>query len=178
MSKLLKVAILCCAVALAGNLSAGARDVLPEGAGVEVVRNKCTICHEADLIVAQRLSLQGWTREVEKMIRWGTEVTESEKSTIIAYLAAHFGQRPLEAKSSAPPAAAQTAAAGGERGKAIFEAKCLICHESDLSEQQRLSRAGWTREVEKMIRWGADVSEAEKEPLIDYLASRYGPRKK
>jgi hypothetical protein len=27
-----------------------------------------------------------------------------------------------------------------------------------------------------MIRWGAVVSDAEKEPLIDYLFSSFGPR--
>jgi len=26
------------------------------------------------------------------------------------------------------------------------------------------------------MRWGAAVSDAEKQPLVDYLASRFGPR--
>ena len=34
---------------------------------------------------------------------------------------------------------------------------------------------GWTREIDKMIRWGAAISDAEKEPLVDYLASHFGP---
>jgi hypothetical protein len=41
--------------------------------------------------------------------------------------------------------------------------------------QQKLTPAGWTRSVEKMMRWGANVTGAEKQPLIDYLASRFGP---
>jgi hypothetical protein len=45
-----------------------------------------------------------------------------------------------------------------------------------MTEQQRLSRQGWTREVDKMIRWGAVVSDAEKEPLINYLSGNFGPR--
>lgn len=134
---------------------------LPTGTGVEVVREKCLLCHEADLIVQQRLSRTGWVREVEKMIRWGTVVTDSEKEVIIAYLAGKFSPRGIQA-----------AAAVEESGRKIFEEKCLLCHEGDLTEQQRLTRAGWTREVEKMIRWGADVSAAEKEPLIDYLTQR------
>src|SRR5215470_1697930 len=156
-------------VAFCGLMSANtraARQELPEGKGSELARDKCLICHEADVIVSQRLSRQGWTREVEKMIRWGAVVSDAEKEVLIDYFAAHFK----------PRSAASAPAAGDDRGKKIFEEKCLLCHESDLTEQQRLSRQGWTREVEKMIRWGAVVSDAEKEPLIDYLSGNFGPR--
>ena len=195
MSKL-KLLILCCAAgaAVLSSLSAGAQELLPEGAGVAVVRDKCVNCHEADLIVQQRLSRTGWTREVEKMMRWGTVLSDGEKETIVNYLTAQFGPRPLRGATTPQAAAANSADAGkaeagkadagkaeagkAEAGKVIFEAKCLLCHEAALTEQQRLSRAGWTREVEKMVRWGATVTDAEKEPLVDYLTQRYGPRKK
>lgn len=173
MSKLLKLSIICCAMAMPVCFGAAAQDLLPGSAGVEVVRDKCTTCHEADLIVQQRLTKTGWTREVEKMIRWGTEVTDAEKNTIIDYLAAHFGSRPLGTATSPPQPVARD-----EAGRKIFENKCLICHEADLTEQQRLSKAGWTREVEKMIRWGAEVTDAERQPLIDWLTRMYGPRKR
>jgi cytochrome c2 len=149
---------------MSANTSAAWQD-LPEGKGAELARDKCLNCHEADLIVSQRLSRQGWTREVEKMIRWGAGVSDAEKEVLIDYFAAHF-----------KPRSAASAPAAGDQGKKIFEEKCLLCHEADLTEQQRLSRQGWTREVEKMIRWGAAVSDAEKEPLIDYLSSNFGPR--
>jgi cytochrome c1 len=167
-SNLLKLS-LALTVAVCGLISANtraARQDLPEGKGAELARDKCLNCHEADLIVSQRLSRQGWTREVEKMIRWGAVVSDAEKEVLIDYFAAHFK----------PRSAASAQAAGDDRGKKIFEEKCLLCHEADLTEQQRLSRQGWTREVEKMIRWGAVVSDAEKEPLIDYLFSNFGPR--
>ncbi len=146
--------------------SRAAHQDLPEGKGVEIVRDKCISCHEADLITSQRLSKQGWTREVEKMIRWGAVVTEAEKDTLINYLTANYGHRPTVKK------------ADNDRGKEIFQNKCIACHEADLTEQQRLSRQGWTREVEKMIRWGAAVTEEEKQDLIDYLFKNYGPRPK
>ena len=63
-------------------------------------------------------------------------------------------------------------------GVEIARAKCLNCHEADLIVSQRLSRPGWVREVEKMVRWGAVVSDAEKEPLVDYLFGKYGPKRK
>src|SRR5262245_10290423 len=167
-SKLVKLSLALTA-AVCGLMSANtraARQDLPDGKGAELARDKCLNCHEADVIVAQRLSRQGWTREVEKMIRWGAVVSDAEKEVLIDYFAGHFRPRP----------AAGAPAAGDDRDKKIFEEKCLLCHEADLTEQQRLSRQGWTREVEKMIRWGAAVSDAEKEPLIDYLSSNFGPR--
>ena len=142
-----------------------ARQDLPGGKGVELVRDRCVNCHEADLIVSQRLSRQSWTREVEKMIRWGAVASNSEKEILIDYFAAHFKPRSRTSQ----------AAVGDEPGKQIFEEKCLLCHEADLTEQQRLPRQGWTREVEKMVRWGAVVTEAENEPLIDYLVRNFGP---
>jgi hypothetical protein len=42
-------------------------------------------------------------------------------------------------------------------------------------EQQRLTH-GLDAIGRKMMRWGAAVSDAEKQPLIDHLASRFGPR--
>jgi cytochrome c5 len=167
-SKLIKMSF-ALTVAVCGLMNANTRAAwqdLPEGKGAELARERCVNCHEADLIVSQRLSRQGWTREVEKMIRWGAVASDAEKEILIDYFAAHFK----------PRSATSPAGAGDERGKRIFEEKCLLCHEADLTEQQRLSRPGWTREVEKMIRWGAVVTDAEKEPLVDYLFGNFGPR--
>jgi mono/diheme cytochrome c family protein len=155
---------------LAPAKTGAARQDLPEGKGAELARDKCVGCHEADLIVSQRLSRQGWTREVEKMIRWGAVVSDAEKEILIDYFASRF--KPALGPALGPA----SATAGDEAGRKIFEEKCLLCHQADLTEQQRLSRQGWTREVEKMIRWGAVVSDEEKGPLIDYLFGNFGPR--
>ena len=61
-------------------------------------------------------------------------------------------------------------------GSRTFETACRVCHDDDLSAQQRLTREGWGREVDKMIRWGARVSPDERGPLVEYLASRWGVR--
>src|SRR5215471_2894692 len=117
-SNLLKLgfALLCPALIFAIRVSnaepvSATRQDLPPGKGVELARDKCVTCHESDVIVAQRLSRQGWTREVEKMIRWGAPVSDSEKEILVDYLAANFKPR-----GAAP---AQTTAASDERGKQI-----------------------------------------------------------
>jgi cytochrome c1 len=156
-------------ILLCGGLrnTTAAQQNLPDGKGAELARNKCLGCHEADLIVQQRLSRAGWVREVEKMIRWGANVKDDEKEILADYFAARF---------SARSAVITAAVTNEERGKQVFENKCLNCHENDLVKQQRLTRAGWVREVEKMVRWGASVKDEEKDALADYLFKNYGPR--
>ena len=64
-----------------------------------------------------------------------------------------------------------------QRGLAFIHARCTICHSSDLITQQRLDPSMWTKVVDKMIRWGAPVSPAEREFVLDYLSSSYGPQR-
>jgi cytochrome c5 len=162
---LVGIGLCCLQLAAAGAQSAPAPAAeLPEGEGIRVARARCLSCHGADLITAQRLSEAGWGRELDKMIRWGAVVTEAERPALVAYLARHF----------APGTSA--AAPTGSAGEAVFTRSCLSCHGADLTGQQRLTPAGWTREVEKMVRWGAQVSDAEKAALVDFLAGRYPQR--
>ena len=63
---------------------------LPAGEGRKIAADKCAACHDETLIVGQRLDPVRWTREVEKMMRWGSPVTEQEKDVLARYLAEHF----------------------------------------------------------------------------------------
>ena len=150
-------------LALFGSVSIAAQQ-LPPGAGADVLKSRCVICHEADIITSQRLSLTGWTNSINKMVRWGSQITPEERDVLQPYLAQHFAPRPVASHVSTEAAAA------------TYQRVCLTCHAADIIEQQRLTPTGWTRTVEKMMRWGAAVSDAEKQPLIEHLASRFGPR--
>ena len=50
---------------------------------------------------------------------------------------------------------------------------CLECHDASIIVQQRLSRAAWTKEVDKMIKWGALVEAADRDSFIDYLSTNF-----
>ncbi|HKU27891.1 MAG TPA: hypothetical protein VJQ54_20645 [Candidatus Sulfotelmatobacter sp.] len=52
---------------------------------------------------------------------------------------------------------------------------CTECHEARIIAQQRLSKAAWTKEVDKMMKWGAIVDAADRDGLIDYLSSNFSP---
>jgi len=51
--------------------------------------------------------------------------------------------------------------------------RCGICHSTDLVTQQRLDRSRWTATVDKMIHWGAPLSQEERNALVNYLATQY-----
>ena len=54
---------------------------------------------------------------------------------------------------------------------------CLECHEARIILQQRLSKVAWTKEVDKMAKWGAVVDAADRDALIDYLSENFSPDK-
>ena len=161
------LALTCATVVAVGMAARGAQPAgpaLPAGDGAEVATAKCIGCHEADLIVSQRLSQTGWDREVGKMERWGAKLSADERARLVGYLTREFGVQPTASHDRAAVAA----------GEAVYKEACRVCHEDDLSAQQRLSAAAWGRTVDKMVRWGAKVSADEKGPLVAYLTSRWG----
>ena len=114
---------LACLAALNGLLAVtrAAQIGLPAGQGVELARAKCLSCHEADLIVAQTLARAGWVREIEKMTRWGAQVSDEEKQVLADYFVVHFA-----------PVKAAVVVSDVALGQAIFATKCLNCHGDDL----------------------------------------------
>ena len=57
-----------------------------------LVTTRCTACHGVALIEAQRLAVDGWTREVDKMTSWGATLAAPEKDLLVRYLARRFGR--------------------------------------------------------------------------------------
>lgn len=62
-----------------------------------------------------------------------------------------------------------------QQGLTLINARCTLCHSSDLISQQRLDRQSWTKVVDKMVTWGAAVGPDERKFLLDYLSASYGP---
>ena len=77
-----------------------------------------------------------------------------------------------QAPAGVPPAAAATTVAQ----PATLRSSCGVFHEDDLIRQQRLTRADWDREIDKMSGWGARLKEEDRAGLLDYLSGNFGPR--
>ena len=50
---------------------------------------------------------------------------------------------------------------------------CLICHSAQIISSQRLAPKTWLAEVNKMIKYGAPVQDADKQVIADYLAASF-----
>ena len=79
----------------------------------------------------------------------------------------------LLAALSMTAAAADPAALA--KGKAEESRSCLPCHSLRIVHSQRLTRAVWERELDKMARWGAVIK--DREALLEYLVALYGEDK-
>src|ERR1700751_1994543 len=81
-------------VALLFVTSLGAQSVpnpeLPVGAIENRARTVCTSCHDARIILQQRLSKTAWGKEDDKMMKWGAIVDPSERDACVDYLSENF----------------------------------------------------------------------------------------
>jgi len=77
-----------------------------------------------------------------------------------------FPQQPPQANLEELPAGAMQVKA---------TTSCVECHEARIILQQRLSKAAWTKEVDKMVKWGALVDALDRDALIDYLSTNFSP---
>lgn len=78
------------------------------------------------------------------------------------------GSSPSRAQSPELPA-------GPVQGK--VRTACTECHDAHIIRQQRLNSKAWTKEVDKMIKWGAVVDAADRDGFIDYLSTNFPPDK-
>jgi cytochrome c1 len=62
-----------------------------------------------------------------------------------------------------------------ERGKKEETRDCTPCHSLRLVHSQRLSKATWSKELDKMSGWGTKIQ--DREALLEYLAAQFGDDK-
>ena len=62
-----------------------------------------------------------------------------------------------------------------DRGRKEAGLACTPCHSLRLVESQRLSRATWNKELDKMSGWGSKIG--DRGALVDFLVANYGDDK-
>jgi mono/diheme cytochrome c family protein len=61
------------------------------------------------------------------------------------------------------------------RGEKEEARSCIACHSLRIVHSQRISKAAWGRELDKMAGWGTKVE--DRDALIEYLAANFGDDK-
>jgi len=62
-----------------------------------------------------------------------------------------------------------------DRGQKEEARDCVACHSLRLIHSQRLSRATWNKELDKMTGWGTKIT--DRDALLEYLVANYGDDK-
>ncbi|MFH0803424.1 MAG: hypothetical protein V2A78_13705 [bacterium] len=98
------------------------------------------------------------------------------KRTIVVLIAAWLIMMALLVacnSGSSKPAQAPPSATPAPDGATLLETRCSACHSADKPKQARKTRDQWEQTVTDMIGKGAQLTEAEKKVLVDYLANTY-----
>ena len=62
-----------------------------------------------------------------------------------------------------------------ERGQKEETRNCVACHSLRLINSQRLPKAAWGKELDKMAGWGAKID--DRDALLEYLITNFGEDK-
>ena len=71
-------------------VSAAQSQPLPRGPMQKKATTACLECHDAHIVVQQRLDRNIWRKEVEKMVRWGALVEAADVEPLTDYLFRNF----------------------------------------------------------------------------------------
>src|SRR5262245_56788802 len=141
-------------------------------AGAALLQRACGSCHGADVVTHYNYETpDGYRDIVNAMIGVGAQLTPEEVPVLVSYLFATYGKKPAAGQ------AATTAAPAQDPGKAILEQACTTCHGLDgLASHVYDTKDPYEGLVRNMIGYGANVTDAQIPPLVDYMFKTYGKK--
>ena len=63
-------------------------------------------------------------------------------------------------------------------GKELVEAVCTICHSTERIVTQQLTKPQWEAKVLEMLQEEPDVTQPERDKIVEYLAKNFPPKAK
>jgi cytochrome c5 len=136
--------------------------------GKQVVAQVCAACHTTivRMLQVRKQTAEQWRDTVYFMISRGAQIMPDEIEPVTAYLAA-IGR--------SNPQPTVTSARGGQtpegNGAAILQRNCQQCHELAVASKKSESE-DWTAVITRMMTYGARLTTADRQKLIEYLSSR------
>jgi len=82
---------------------------------------------------------------------------------------------PTATTQPATPTTEPTEGPSEPEGQVLLEERCSACHALARVENSQKTREEWATTVDRMVGYGAQLSDAERSVLLDYLAETYGP---
>ena len=150
-------------------LSTAAPQELPEGEGKKLLEKRCASCHDLKSVVSLKHSQREWNELVARMVGYGAQLDSKEVNVATEYLAKYFG--PQNSAAAVKPESPEEKIA-----KRYIEGICSSCHDAGLIRSTEATKQEWFDIVTRMNGLDAGVSQRDVDLLVDYLASKYGPK--
>jgi cytochrome c5 len=150
-------------------LSMASPQELPEGEGKKLLEEQCAGCHSLKPVVSLKQSRDAWKKLVVKMVGYGAKLDDKQVDVATEYLTKHFG--PESSSVAAKPDSPEEKIA-----KRYIEGICSSCHDAGLIRSTQATKQEWLDIVTRMNGLDAGVSQRDVDLLVDYLASKYGPK--
>jgi cytochrome c5 len=151
-------------------LSMAVPQELPEGEGKKLLEERCTNCHSLKPVVSLKQSQGAWKELVVKMVEYGAQLDDKEVDVATEYLTKHFGPE-------RPASAAKPDSLDEKTAERYIKGICSSCHDAGLIRSTEATKQQWLDIVTRMNGLDAGVSPRDVELLVDYLATKYGPKK-
>jgi mono/diheme cytochrome c family protein len=169
--------------------------------GREVLVRKCITCHDMRTVLATPRTAKGWysvnLRMLEKPAVFGERLELEDVPFVTAYLVAitpeiqqsakkkREASRMVMARTDAMVMAVHDADSSAApaidmaQAEALFQKKCIDCHELDETEGHGGDDvAGWRSVVAAMVEEGTELTDEEADLVTQYLAVRYPAKAK
>lgn len=102
-------------------------------------------------------------------------VTVIAVGLVLMVLAAACGSSSSEPTQAPSVDTAIPTEAPAANGATLLETRCSICHGVDRTTNLTKTADEWEQTVTRMIGNGAQLTDAEKSVLVEYLVANYGP---
>ena len=122
--------------------------------------------------------INGWPAVVDDMIVWPAGMGDAP---VLLALKLGMTEAGATATPSATEAATPDAAAtqpsddmASSEGATLVQERCTTCHTAERIDNASKTAEGWAATVDRMISYGAQLSDSERQAVIDYLAATHG----
>ena len=119
----------------------------------------CATCHDLSAVQPGLYTMAEWQATIDRMLGYGASLTAEQNDSILAFLATDAPA--ADEGGGVDPAAAQ----------AVLNSACATCHDLSGVEPGVYTGAEWTDTINRMLGYGASVSEEQFELLLDFLAT-------
>ena len=116
--------------------------------------------HDVERIFGAVKTREEWSETLDRMIGYGAKITPEEKEMMIVWLLENQGE------------AMQDEAAAEVDVEALIVERLDGKHDLDRILNADKTREEWVETIDRMIGYGAKITDAEKEMMIDWLLNR------